>query len=101
MQRLTFITNIQADEGLVLVEFVPLVIPGFGECWCFGQVNRLLQRPLQMSHPLLDHLPDVLNPFLFGLHTGGLYVHDGCVFQIISYTLKFLKFLMMCIYIYI
>lgn len=48
------------------------VILRFGEGRRFGKGDGLLQRPLQVGHSLLDHLPDVLDPFLFDLHAGGL-----------------------------
>lgn len=59
--------------GVCVCPCLPLgVVPGFGQCWCFRQMNRVLERPLQMSHPLLDHLPDVFNPLLFSFHIGRL-----------------------------
>lgn len=48
------------------------VVLGFGERRCFGQRKRLLQHARQLSRPLLDHLPDVSDPLLFGFHAGGL-----------------------------
>lgn len=37
-----------------------------------GHVYRLLQRPLEVDDPLLDHLTDVLDPLLLRLNTGSL-----------------------------
>ena len=38
----------------------------------FGHVDGLLQRPLEVDDPLLDHLPDVLDPFLLCFNAGRL-----------------------------
>lgn len=51
-----------------LVALPPGVVPGPAQRRAFGQVDRLLQRPLQVGHPLLDDLPDVFDPLLLGLH---------------------------------
>lgn len=41
-------------------------------CGGFGDVDGLLQSAAQVDSPLLDHLPDVFDPVLFVLDTGGL-----------------------------
>lgn len=41
-------------------------------CGRFGDVDGLLQSAAQVDSPLLDHLPDVFDPVLFVLDTGGL-----------------------------
>lgn len=41
-------------------------------CGGFGDVDGLLQRPLQMHSALLNHFTDVLYPVLFVLNTGRL-----------------------------
>lgn len=66
------LSNTTPAESWQLLSLPLCMILGFGKCWCFRQVEGLLQCPLQVSHPLLDHFSDVLDPLLFGFHTGGL-----------------------------
>lgn len=55
----------------VLCPGAPLaVIAGLGGR--LRHVEGLLERPLQVDGPLLDHLPNVLDPLLLGLDAGRL-----------------------------